>query len=195
MQIIMRSRFTIISFSLLAVACHSPRHTQSKATIKTDSAINKEYLDWDSVKINGSIPMISDFKVVINILGKPDSITAGDDVNGSFYPRKFQFCNYKAILFEKYNDTLVFNGIDFRKAPGLYLVTSKYKFGHTTTIKDFKQLFPNSYEQNQLTGPDMDKVEMISLATSPRATKNSWAFIFNRKNGQLQAIDYDLAIK
>ena len=193
----MKNRLSIVTLILLIVACHSPQNNQTKKqlTAKIDSSTNKEYLDWDSVKLNGSIPMISNFKVVVNTFSEPDSITAGDDVNGSFYPRRFQFCNYKAILFEKYHDTLVFSGIDFRKAPNFYLLSGKHKFDHTTTVNDFKMLFPNSTEKNQLTGPDMDKLEMISLASSPRTTRNYWAFIFNRRNSHLQCIDYDLAVK
>src|SRR5579863_5561649 len=141
----MKIRVTIIAFSLLAEACHSPQinrtKTQSKATIKTDSSTNKEYLDWSKVKLNGTIPMISSFKEVVKQLGKPDKIdTLTEGANGSYYNKKFQYCYFKGATFEKYSDTLVFSELDFSKRTPFYLTDGRIRFDGSSRDFDFKKL-------------------------------------------------------
>ena len=116
----MKSKFVFVIFLPFCLSCNSPaKHpaiiNKQISRAKPDSKINSEYLDWSKVKINGIIPMISSFKAVVKQLGKPDRIdTLADGTNGSYFNKKFQYCYFKALTFEKYNDTLVFSGIDFQ---------------------------------------------------------------------------------
>ena len=139
--------------------------------------------------------MISNLKSVTNKLGKPDSIMPGDDVHGSFYPGKFKFCYFKDALFEKHGDTLVFESLGFKKSPGFYLICDKYKFDQTFTAADFKKLFPNSYENNELSGTSMDKYQWISLATASTPSVSEWDFLFDRNSGKILSIEYYIAQK
>ncbi len=185
---------------LLSIACHSPvkHNIDSKKPTATKAALpvtGTEYMNWDSVKLNGTIPMISSFKSVTNKLGKPDSIKPGDETNGSFYPGKFKFCYYKNVLFEKYNDTLVFRSIEFKKSSDFYLINDKYKFYKTSTANDFKRLFPSSYENNELSGTSMDKYQWISLAAFTKQSDNEWYFLFDRNSGKILSIEHYVAQK
>jgi hypothetical protein len=53
----MKIRFAAILFAIITTACHSPGTNQDikLVNVKVDSSINKEYLDWSKVKINGII--------------------------------------------------------------------------------------------------------------------------------------------
>ncbi|HTK18151.1 MAG TPA: hypothetical protein VL442_01495 [Mucilaginibacter sp.] len=179
---------------LFILACHSPKKqegsNQSPSVNKIDSS-NKEYLDWNTVRLNGTIPMITNYKDVVSKLGMPDSIgklSAG--VNGSFYHKKFQECYFKGLAFEKYSDTLVFSKIDFRKAKAAYLGDNKIMFGSTSTDSYFHKLFPYSFLNTELTGTDMDKYLFISLPTSSKNTSDGWIFTFELETGALLSIEH-----
>ena len=184
-----------ILFCSLVLACHSPRK-QPSGSDKTAStpiadSINKEFLDWDNVKLNGTIPMVSPYKVVISELGKPDSIgELSEGVNGSFYHKKFQECYFKGLTFEKYNDTLIFSKIDFREAKTAYLGNNKINFRSGSTDNYFHKLFPYSFLNTELTGTDMDKYQYVGLPTSPKNTSDNWIFMFKAETGDLLSIEH-----
>jgi len=191
----MKPSLVPILFCLFIFACHSSKKEQvgnqkAPSINKTDST-NKEYLDWDSVRLNGVIPMISNYRDVVNKFGKPDSIaelTAG--VNGSYYHKKFQECYFKGLIFEKYNDTLVFSKIDFREAKTAYLGDNKINFRSSSTDNYFHKLFPYSFLNTGLTGTDMDKYLYIALPTSSKNKSDGWIFTFKAETGDLLSIDH-----
>jgi hypothetical protein len=136
--------------------------------------------------------MISSFKGVVKQLGKPDKIdtlTEGD--NGSYFNKKFQYCYFKGLTFEKYDDTLVFSEIDFSKPTSFYLTDGEIRFDSSSEDADFKKLFPYSFDNNQLSGTSMDVYEYISLATAPKKTNDEWDFTFHTKNGKVWIISHD----
>ncbi|MGZ3763902.1 MAG: hypothetical protein ACXVB0_12520 [Mucilaginibacter sp.] len=186
----------LIPAYLLIVACNShpkpaPGH-KTPASIQRNSIKNPEYFNWDSVKLNGKIPMISNFKYVVSRLGKPDKIdTLSEGVNGSYFNRKFQYCYFKGVTFEKYHDTLVFSEIDFSKPTATYLTDGRIRFDSSSKDLDFKKMFPYSFENNELHGTSMDVYEYISLATSRNKSNDAWGFTFHRKNGKLWMIAHD----
>lgn len=188
----MKNRLIVILLCTLILACHSPvkqslKKNKKLTTIKTDI----EYLDWNNVRLNGNINMISSFKKVVSKIGAPDSIgKLSDGVNGSFYAKKFQYCYFKGVTFEKYHDTLVFSEIDFSKRNNFYLTDDKKRFNNLTTGEDFKRIFPYSFENNQLSGTDMDKYQMITLKTSDNNSDGEWDFIFDVKTKKILSIQY-----
>ncbi|MDB5135693.1 MAG: hypothetical protein JWP37_2296 [Mucilaginibacter sp.] len=136
--------------------------------------------------------MISGFKDVVNKLGQPNRINKlAEGVNGSFYNKKFQYCYFKGLAFEKYNDTLVFGEINFKESPGFYLLNGKYRFDRNTRAADFKRLFPNAFENNELSGTDMNKYHWISLPVSLKRSDDDWAFLFDRNTEKLLKIEHD----
>lgn len=133
--------------------------------------------------------MISNYNDVVRKMGKPDSIgKLSENVNGSYYRKKFQECYFKGLIFEKYSDTIVFSKIDFRKVNSVYLGDNKIHFQSSSTDSDFHNLFPYSFLNAELTGTDMDKYQYIGLPTSSKKTDDSWIFTFNAQTGKLLSI-------
>ncbi|MBS1521879.1 MAG: hypothetical protein JST50_12830 [Bacteroidetes bacterium] len=186
----------ILVFSCLIWACHSPKRPQSsikkEQSVHKIGSVNKEYLDRDSVKLNDDISMMSSFKATIIKLGKPDSIITPDsgNISQSYKKGEFKYCHFKGVLFEKYQDSLVFRSIDLPKSPGWFLSYKRSKFSSNTTIDSFKKLFPNSVEDNELHGTSMDENQWIRIAASPDVSDTAWVFLFDRNSGKLKSIEY-----
>ncbi len=190
----MKILFAIISFAIVTTACHLPgRNKDVKlVNVKIDSSLYKEYIDWDSVKLNGTISTICNYVDLVNKLGKPDSTSKPDstEISNSFYNKKFKYCYVKGLQFEQYNDTLVLRNIDFRKSNELYINTNGAKISNETTIDDFKKLFPDAAENNQLSGTDMDEYLSISLSASRKHLNERWIFTFRWKDQRLIKLEY-----
>jgi hypothetical protein len=153
---------------------------------------NNEYLPWDSVKLNGTIPVISILKNTEEKLGKADSIITPkyDDISASFFNNeRYKYYYFKGAEFEGSSDSLVLRTIDFKKDTGSYLVSNHLRFNHLTTIAEFNKIFPNS-AAHELSGADMDKYRVISLAMSKKETEDKWLFFFNSDGNKLLRIDY-----
>ncbi len=172
---------------------------QSVTIKKTDSLVttstrvsNKEYLPWDSVKLNGTIPLISMLKNTAKKLGKADSIITPkyDEVSASFFNNdRYKLYYFKGAEFEESSDSLVLRTIDFRKDTDSYITSPRFRFNHLTTLTDFKKIFPISAD-HELPGTDMDKRLVVSLATAKKATDDQWVFVFNEDGNKLLRIDY-----
>jgi hypothetical protein len=136
--------------------------------------------------------MVSEYKVALIRLGKPDSIITPDysNVSESYWDGKFKYCYFKGMQFEKYKDSLAFRSIDFTKSPGWYLSYKAFKLDHKTTMEDFTKLFPHSVENKELHGTGMDKNQWIRVEASPDSSETAWIFLFDRNNGKLISIDY-----
>ncbi|HEY9002001.1 MAG TPA: hypothetical protein VIM89_11660 [Mucilaginibacter sp.] len=192
----MKANPAFVVLCVFLFACHGPQKQQADSNkmasaLKSDST-NKEYLDRDSVKFNGEISMINSFKATTIKLGKPDSIITPDssNVSQSYKEGEFKYCHFKGVLFEKYQDSLVFRSIDLPKSPEWYLSYKRSKFNSNTTIEDFKKLFPNSVENNELHGTSMDKNQWIRIAASSDLSDAAWVFLFDRNSGKLKSIEY-----
>ncbi|MBS1532457.1 MAG: hypothetical protein JSU01_19295 [Bacteroidetes bacterium] len=185
-------------FSFAYVSCHvqGNGHSNDKpaAAFKKDTAISKEYMDWDSVKINGHLPIISHFKNAKELLGKPDSMITPNytDVSNSYNDEKFKYCYFKGVTFEKYNDTLVFRNIEFKKSSNWFMSYRGIKFDKETTIADIEKLFPMSLKNNSLSGTDMDKFLIITVRTAKPGIDNAdnWVFTFEEKHDKLIKLEY-----
>lgn len=133
---------------------------QSVTIKKTDTITTKKatgtttYVTWDSVKLNGTIPMLYNLKEAEEKLGKADSIITPDyeNVSSSFFNNKsFKYCYFRGITFEKSGDTLAFMSIDFTKASTAYLGNDHTRLWnnrlltvHTALDKPKTYLFINS---------------------------------------------------
>lgn len=167
------------------------KKADSLVTTPADKA-NKEYLPWDSVKLNGTVPVISILKNTEEKLGKADSIITPkyDDISSSFFNNeKYKFYYFKGAEFEGSGDSLVLRTIDFKKDPNSYITSNHLRFNYLTTLDDFEKLFPNSAD-HELSGTDMDKRRVVSLAMSKKETEDKWLFIFNEDGNKLLRIDY-----
>lgn len=171
---------------------------QSVTIKKTDTITTKKatgtttYVTWDSVKLNGTIPMLYNSKEAEEKLGKADSIITPDyeNVSSSFFNNKsFKYCYFRGITFEKSGDTLAFMSIDFTKASTAYLGNDHIRLNGATSLIDFKNIFPNVAD-NSLIVQGLGKTKAVTLAVSKKETEDKWLFIFNEDGNKLLRIDY-----
>jgi hypothetical protein len=183
---------------LLALGCKQSakqvnnKSTDSVVSVKTDTALNTEYLDWYKVKLKGSIPMLSSFKATSQFLGKPDSIVTPDykDISVSYFNgEKFKYVYYKGLQFEMVKDSLAFTQIDFSKDTALYFTSDKIKLSHSTTLEAFKKVFPKAVAK-EFSGTALDKYKVIGLDVAKSPTEDRWMFWFSRDEGRLLKIEY-----
>jgi hypothetical protein len=186
----MKSKLLLTLLCIFIFACHTPK-THPPAVHKSDP-VTKEYIRWDSVKLNGSISMVSSFTVALNRLGKPDSTIVPDynDVSASYWNGKFKYYYFRGVQFEKYRDSIAFSSINFPKSPEWFLSYKNIKFNGKTTIDNFKKLFPISAEKKELHGTSIDKNQWIRIDTSPDQSDDAWIFLFNRDTGKLISVDH-----
>lgn len=167
------------------------KKTGSTVSAKTDTTLNSEYLDWYKVKLNGSIPMLSGFKATSQSLGKPDSVVIPnyEDISVSYFNgEKFKYVYYKGLQFETVKDSLAFRKADFSKDTSLYFTSDKIRLGHSTSLNDFKKIFPKAGDKD-LSGVDSENV-VIGLDVAKSPVEDKWMFWFNRDGGKLIKIEY-----
>lgn len=166
--------------------------TDSVATTKTDTTRNTEYLDWHKVKLNGKIDMLSSFTATSKILGRPDSVVIPnyEDISVSYFNgEKFKYVYYKGLQFEMMNDSLAFRQIDFSKDTSLYLTSNKIRLDYSTSLNDFKKVFPKAGD-NELHHTAMDKYIAIDLNVSEKVFEDQWMLSFNPDGTKLLGIEY-----
>ena len=192
----MKPKLLLSLLCLFIFACHLPKKQQSAAhktaPVHKSDHVSKEYISWDSVKLNSSISMVSDFKAAVNRLGRPDSTIVPDynDVSASYWDGKFKYCYFRGVQFEKYHDSIAFSSINFAKSPEWFLSYRNIKFNGKTTIDDFKMFFPSSVANKELHGTSMDKNQWIRVESSPDSSDTAWIFLFDRNNGKLISVEY-----
>ncbi len=155
------------------------------------SAGNTEYIDFDSVRINGKLPLITKTTLLYKLLGKPDSIVVPnmDDICTSFYDKPFKQAYIKKSDIEIYGDTAVVTSINFESQFSLNLKTKTIRLNHNTTLLELQRLFPNAVKsQTELNVYKLGKAVSVSLALSKQFSDDSWLLLF--KNGKLVRIDY-----
>ncbi|MVN21199.1 hypothetical protein [Mucilaginibacter arboris] len=161
-------------------------------TVKQNlSAGNREYIDFNSVRINGKLPLITKTTLLYKLLGKPDSIVVPnmDNICTSFYDKPFKQAYIKKSNIEIYGDTAVVTSINFESRFSLDLKTKTIRLNHNTTLLELQRLFPNAVKsQTELDVDKLGKAVSVSLALSERFSDGSWLLFF--KNGKLVRIDY-----
>lgn len=191
-------KYLLMIIMLLGLGCKqnikqaNDKSTDSVVITKTDTARNAEYLDWYKVKLNGKTDMLSSFMATSKILGKPDSIVTPDyeDISVSYFNgEKFKYVYYKGLQFEMMNDSLAFRQIDFSKDTSLYLTNDKIRLRYSTSLNDFKKVFPKA-GGNELHHTAMDKYIAIDLNVSEKIFEDQWMLSFSPDGTKLLRIEY-----
>lgn len=151
----------------------------------------EDYLEYDSVKINGVLPLQTTIGKFTKVLGKPDSIiTPNPPPAITYWDSAPDYCYYKSLFFEKYHDILIFRSIDFRKNPSLYLSIGKLHFSSTTTVADLKKWYSPAFESNRMSSNNMAKYHSLWLKLDKQGIyEDRWLFTFNNED-KLITIDY-----
>lgn len=195
-------QFLLVLFGFVSCRNTSTNHTNvesktANATKKVDTTVKKnlsssntEYIDFDEIRINGKLPIISKTDLLYKILGKPDSIIVPnmDDVCVSFYDKPFKQAYIKNTEIEIYSDTAVVSTIDFESNYNLEFTTKNIRLNHNTTLIALKKLFPIAVKSKyELNVNKIGKTVTVSLPTSKQITDYSWLLFF--KYGKLIRID------
>ena len=83
-----------------------------------------EYLLWESISINGRLPLATTVKNMEAVLGKPDSVVSinwSETCVSNFKSEDSKLAYYKGMQFEQYGDSLYFKVNDFRKNHNVFL--------------------------------------------------------------------------
>ena len=168
-------------------------YRDSAYVYKIDSSkTNNEFIDWNLVRINGKLPMITNTKDLYKLLGQPDSIVTPnyDDVSVRYYDLKeFKYAYIKESQFEIYGDTAVISFLNFEKQPDLEFKAGTLTLNHNTTIAELRKLFPKAVkERSELIVDQMGRLMGISLETSKYMVDAAWLLFF-RKN-KLVRLDF-----
>jgi hypothetical protein len=160
---------------------------------KIDSSkTNNEFIDWNLVRINGKLPMITNTKDLYKLLGQPDSIVTPnyDDVSVRYYDLKeFKYAYIKESQFEIYGDTAVISFLNFEKQPDLEFKAGTLTLNHNTTIAELKKLFPKAMkEMGEINVYQTGKFMCIRLETSKYMEDDAWLLFFRKD--KLVRIDF-----
>jgi len=184
---------------LLGLGCKQADN-QNMAGKKRDSTMvllsNKtECLDWESIKLNGTIPMLSGFKQTVKELGKPDSIVPQKNrsIRTSFFNnQKWNYCYFRGLEFEQSNDRLAFRSVDFRINTALFLKSDKISLDYATTLADFKKVFPKA-GSNELHHTAMDEYIAVDINAAKDGKDDQWMLTFSANGNNLLKIEYWIA--
>lgn len=152
---------------------------------------NKEYIPWDSVRINGKLPLLTRTEELYKLLGQPDSIITPDpnDICVSYFYAMDKYAYFGDSQFEIHGDSAVVSFVDFRTKPYIELNTPALKLNRNTTLSEIETLFPaaakRKYVQNVW---KVGEVLCISIATSNTLLDENWLLFF--RNSKLIRIDH-----
>jgi hypothetical protein len=193
---------TLLCIALL-YACNSKSHQENTDTLKsTPHTINvtstpdttalyttDEYIDWDSIRINGKLPVVSSPKLLYATLGKPDSLVIPDTVNNCIsYDKPFKYAYFNGSSFEVYSDVVEMSTLNFRQ-PGITLTAGKLTLSNNTTLAYIQKFFPKAVKaQSSVILDTFEKVISISVDTGKTPSDGAWILMF--KNGKLVQMDY-----
>ena len=148
----------------------------------------KDILEFDSIKINGEIPLVTRKDKVIKLLGKPSKIVkVNQNTCISYYFTETLFAEnyiyYGKTKFESYGDTLVLTKMDFESTLNLFLKHPKILFNHDTTLKEFLKKFPSAISPSE-----KERGEILYQISPSKNSSDFWYLYF--KNGKLVRIEY-----
>ena len=170
-----------IAFQLL-FALNSFAQSNLKTQQNSDTKpLDKEFLDFDVMRLNGKLPLFTKTKSLIKLLGKPDSliIPNPDDFCSPYLDKPVQLAFYKNSIFEVYGNKIVLSNIIFRDNPNIEVNTPLIILSQKTTLKDLEKLFPNSVKDKYpLVAYNLGKVTAVSLRTSKNYSDDSWLLFF-----------------
>ncbi|HLD52439.1 MAG TPA: hypothetical protein VJA82_03985 [Sediminibacterium sp.] len=158
----------------------SDSFTKEYKSIDTVRVIDLEYLDWNSLKINNKLPLLTSKRELINLFGSIDSIVSPnyDEICVSYFDSGYKFLYLGLSVFEIKDTMSVISSIDFESG-NIRIFSPKIIFEKSTTFEEIKKLFPNSAkEATQVVIENNRTVLSLKLATSKFESDNAWILLF-----------------
>ncbi|NEM96064.1 hypothetical protein [Pontibacter burrus] len=155
-------------------------------------AENEEYLDWNSVRINGKLPLTTSVKNIEGILGKADSVVSIDWNNtcsSGYRSAASKNAYFKGVEFEQFGDSLNFIQVNFSKEHNVFLQRGNLKLNHATTLEEVEKHFPNAVKDISKSYYIIDgkETDAVNLPPSKELTDRQWILMF--QDGKLIRID------
>jgi hypothetical protein len=179
-----------VSEKKLSSTLDSAQH--KNITVDTLSHLNKEYLDWDSLKINNLLPLLCKKTALIELLGQPDSTVVPnmDDVCASYFNSQIKFLYYGKSYFENSGDSIVISTLQFENNNKIKLNIGDLVLDNSLTLDKLATIFPNAVKlkEEEVLIDKGGRVVFVRLASSKIESDFSWYLFF--KDGKLIRIDY-----
>jgi hypothetical protein len=159
---------------------------------KTDGvkALNVEYLEWKTLKINNQLPLLCNKADLISLLGKVDSIKTPhyEDVCASYFDTGYLYIYFGESKFETLGNKAVVSSIDIESGK-IKLISPIITLDKSLTLEKIKLIFPSAVKNAQEMDVDkIGKVISIKVATSKKESDDAWLLFF--RNGKLIRIDH-----
>ena len=170
-----------------------PEATSTPIDQTSRTAGNEEYLDWNSIRINGKLPLTTSAKNIEGILGKADSVVSIDWNNtcASVYrSTASKNAYFKGVEFEQFGDSLDFQLVNFTKDHSVFLQHGNLKLHHATTLEEIEKHFPNAVKDISKSYYIIDgkETDAVNLPPSKELSDGQWILMF--QDGKLIRIDY-----
>ncbi len=142
---------------------------------------NQEYLSFDSILLNGTLPVVTTKENLYALLGKPDKILPITINRSNLYlmqmgePKKAYYLIYGNTVFESFEDKVIVNTIDF-ESTNVELVHPKITLKKGMQGIDIQRVFPES--GRLLGGSGGVRNLMISASKPNGGIQDVWFLIF-----------------
>jgi hypothetical protein len=150
-----------------------------------------EYIDFNEIKIQGELELISKASSLRKLLGEPDSVINSSLIDPCvfYYNKNFRYAYYQKSVVELYDDTAVLTSINFQNKASIELITPMIALNSNTTLLEVEKLFPIAVEnKSEREVKGIGRTICIQLDTSKVRRDDRWLLFFI--NGKLIRIDY-----
>jgi hypothetical protein len=145
---------------------------------------HQEYINIDSILINGKIPGVTTLPELLRIMGKPNKIlTKPIEASNLYYLAKNVHVNcyyYNNLIFEEYQGKVLIHTINLKNSM-MEISCSKIRLNAQTIPKDVQKIFPESGKLISGTGNTWSGYLIIN-AFPPYAHGKIWLMTFNAGN-------------
>jgi hypothetical protein len=179
-------RYLLIITVLFFAACNPHKDASKALNVKVN------YVDPNAISINGHLKFIDSYNNALIYLGKPDSTVKPDygKSGPSYNGHNFQYCYFKGVKFEKYNDSLVFRSIKLI-TPQMFVAYPRFTFNNSVTLSDVSKKLPGVISDTlKRSAADKSIAVRVNMSDDKNDTSDKWVLTFDSKTQKLLELDY-----
>jgi len=151
---------------------------------------NDEYLDADSLRVLGELPIITTLSDIVDVLGPPDSTIVFDRYEqcpNYFYrycPESYEHALWNETEVELCVERAVFRLLSFENDPELFVTyPGGLRLSAETTPADVGAFFPGAAERlHEVAVYEKGTYDRVSLAAEPPPAESAWMLFFSEGN-------------
>ncbi len=181
MKIFIRFLIIIAVLSLLVFSLYKDK---SSNIIATNQKQHIDSMSFDSVKINGVLPLLSIETDFEKVFGKPLKVEKinQNEVCVSFFNEPDRFIEFQDSKCEGYKDSVVLMTLNFQNNKSYFLNYGSMRFSSETTLEDFKKMYPSNQPY------EIADKKMVMAFSTCNVCDDKFHFIF--ENGKLIEFRY-----